>query len=335
VRVNRPAMTGGAVATIARRLPGPPLQWGTVSRPAQPRPAARGIFVSGLLLAATASVLFSAKAVVIKLAYRHGVDPATLLALRMLFAAPFFLVALVWSSRGRAPLTLRDHARLVTIGLVGYYGASYFDFLGLQYVSAGLERLILYLYPTIVVVISALFLSRRFTRTDAMALTVAYFGIFAAFWHDAQGGNDVLLGSALIFGSAVTYALYLIISGEMVHRVGAIRLTSYAILVSAVAAVVQFLLLNPPGAIVQPAPVYWLSAVNGFFCTVLPAFATMLAIERIGAGSTSLVAMIGPVATIVLAWALLGEAMSAWGIAGTLLVLAGVFILSRKPVDQS
>jgi drug/metabolite transporter (DMT)-like permease len=307
-----------------------------VPRPAQPHSDARSRFITGLLLAAAASVLFSAKAVVIKLAYRHGVDPATLLALRMLFAAPFFLVALVWSSRGRMPIPPRDHARLVMIGVVGYYGASYFDFLGLQYVSAGLERLILYLYPTIVVVISAVFLGRRFTRTDAIALSLAYLGILAAFWHDARGGNNVLLGSALIFGSALTYALYLIISGEMVHRVGAIRLTSYAILVSAVAALVQFLLLNPPGAIVvQPAPVYWLSAVNGFFCTVLPAFATMLAIERIGAGRTSLVAMIGPVATIVLAWALLGEAISAWGIAGTLLVLAGVFILSRKPAGQS
>jgi drug/metabolite transporter (DMT)-like permease len=290
----------------------------------------RGVFLAGLVLAATASVLFSAKAVVIKLAYRHAVDPLTLLTLRMLFAAPFFAIALVWSSRGERPLSGRDHARLVVMGVVGYYGASYFDFLGLQHVSAALERLILYLYPTLVVLMSALFLRRRFTRTDAIALSLAYTGILAAFWHDVGNSDgNVPLGAALVFGSAVTYALYLVLGGELVHRLGAIRLTSYAILVSAVAVCVQFLLQNPVHAFAQPAPVYWLSAINGLFCTVLPAFATMLAIERIGASRTAMVAMVGPVATILLAWVFLGESVSLWGFAGTSLVLAGVLVLSR------
>lgn len=296
----------------------------------------RGIFLSGLVLAAVASTLFSAKAVVIKLAYRHGVDPVTLLALRMLFAAPFFAIALVWSSRGRPALSKRDHARLVLMGVVGYYGASYFDFLGLQHVSAALERLILYLYPTIVVLMSVLFLRRRFTRNDGWAMLLAYGGILSAFWHDlAAGRGNVLLGAALIFGSALTYALYLVMGGELVHRLGAIRLTAYAILVSTAAVLVQFLLLNPLDSLLQPAPVYWLSAVNGLFCTVIPAFATMLAVERIGAGRAAMVAMLGPVATIVLAWLLLGEAASAWGLAGTALVLAGVLLLSRSPARPS
>jgi drug/metabolite transporter (DMT)-like permease len=293
--------------------------------------ARRSVFITGLLLAASASVLFSAKAVVVKLAYRHGVDPVTLLALRMLFAAPFFAIALMWSSRGRPALSGRDHARLVLMGVVGYYGASYFDFLGLQHVSAALERLILYLYPTLVLLMSVLFLRRRFTRNDAVAMLLAYGGIIAAFWHDISAGSgNVLLGSALIFGSAVTYALYLVLGGELVHRLGAIRLTAYAILVSTVAVLLQFALQNPFDAFVQPAPVYWLSAINGLFCTVIPAFATMLAIERIGASSTAMVAMIGPVATMLLAWLLLQEKVSAWGIAGTALVLAGVLILSRR-----
>ena len=277
------------------------------------------------------SVLFSAKAVVVKLAYRHGVDALTLLTLRMLFAAPFFAVALAWSSRGRPALTRREHIRIVFLGVVGYYAASYFDFLGLQHVSAGLERLILYLYPTIVVLISVLFLRRRFTRTDGIALLVAYAGIIAAFWHDLGVGADgnVPLGAALVFASAFTYALYLVFAGELVHKVGAIRLTSYAILVSAVAVLLHFAVQNPLASFVQPAPVYALSVLNGFFCTVLPAFATMLAIERIGAGRTAMVAMIGPLATIALAWLLLGEAMSVWGMAGAALVLAGVLVLSR------
>lgn len=292
---------------------------------------ARGVLLAGFLLAAAGSVLFSAKAVVIKLAYRHGVDPLTLLALRMLFAAPFFAVALAWSSHGRARLTGRDHARIVLLGVVGYYAASYFDFLGLQYISAGLERLILYLYPTIVVLISVLFLGKRFTRHHALALLLAYLGILAVFWHDAStGGERVLLGSLLVFGSAVTYSLYLVLSGELVHRIGAIRLTSYAILVSTLAVLLQFALQNPVSALDQPAPVYGLSVVNGFFCTVLPAFATMLAIERIGAGRTATIAMLGPVATLVLAWSFLGEAVTRWGLAGTALVLAGVLVLSRS-----
>lgn len=290
---------------------------------------ARGVFLTGIVLAAIAATLFSAKAVVVKLAYLYGVDPVTLLALRMLFAAPFFAVALAWSSRGRPALSGRDHARLVLMGVAGYYGASYLDFLGLQHVSAALERLILYLYPTIVVLISVLFLRRRFTRHDGWAMLLAYAGIIAAFWHDVTvGQGNVLLGSALIFGSALTYAVYLVIGGELVKRLGAIRLTAYAILVSTAAVLLQFLLLNPLQALVQPAPVYWLSAVNGVFCTVIPAFATMLAVERIGAGRAAMVAMVGPVATIVLAWVLLGESASLWGLAGTALVLAGVLLLS-------
>ncbi len=292
--------------------------------------ARRSGLLTGLALAVLGSVLFSAKAVVIKLAYRHGVDALTLLALRMLFAAPFFAIALWWTSRGRAALTLSQHARIVFLGVVGYYGASYFDFLGLQYVSAGLERLILYLYPTIVVLISVLFLHRRFTRNDGLALGFAYAGIMAAFWHDLRtGGSNVPLGALLIFGSAVTYALYLVFAGELVHRVGAIRLTAYAILVSTAAVLLQFVVQNPLDALAQSAPVMGLSAVNGFFCTVLPAFATMLAIERIGASRTAVVAMIGPMATIVLAWVLLGEAFSGSGMLGTAMVLTGVLILSR------
>ena len=280
------------------------------------------------------SVLFSAKAMVVKLAYRHGVDAVTLLALRMLFAAPFFAVTLAWSSRGRVALTGGQHARIILLGVLGYYAASYFDFLGLQHVSAGLERLILYLYPTIVVLISVLFLRRGFTRQDGVALVVAYAGIVAAFWHDLGTGGEgnVPLGAALVFASAFTYAIYLVLAGELVHTVGAIRLTAYAILVSTAAVLLQAALQNPLAAFVQPAPVYLLSAVNGFFCTVLPAFATMLAIERIGASRTAMTAMIGPLATIALAWVLLGEAMTGWGLAGAALVLAGVLILSRSKV---
>ena len=293
--------------------------------------ALRRPFVAGLGLAMAGSILFSAKAIVVKLAYRHGVDATTLIALRMLFAAPFFALAYLWSSRGRPPLAREDHLRLIAIGLVGYYAASYLDFLGLKYVTAGLERLILYLNPTIVIVLSALFFHRRITRIDGLALLLAYGGIVAVFWHDVSfAGEGVALGAALVFGSAVAYAIYLVAAGELVRRHGAIRPTAYAMLVSTAAVVVQFLILNPVSALAQPEPVYWLSLVNGIFCTVLPVFAIMLAVERLGANHTALATMIGPVSTILLAWVFLAEAISLWQVVGTVLVLAGILVLSLE-----
>ena len=294
------------------------------------------MFLAGLALAIVGSVLFSAKAIVVKLAYRHGVDAATLIALRMLFSVPFFAAALVFSSRGAAPLTRSDHLRLIVIGLLGYYAASYLDFLGLQYISAALERLILYLNPTIVLLMSALFLGKRFSRLDIAALALAYGGILLVFLHDVRlEGDGVPLGTALVLGSAVCYAAYLVMSGELVRRIGAIRLTAYAMCVSTVAVFAQFLLLNPLSSLQQPAPVYWLSLINGLLCTVLPVFATMLAVERIGAGRTSLAAMVGPVATIALAYLFLGESVSGWQLAGTALVLGGIYVLSRPSLASA
>ena len=182
----------------------------------------RSQFAAGLALAIIGSILFSAKAVIVKLAYRYGVDAATLLTLRMALSLPFFIVALAWSSRGAQPLSHTDHMRLIFIGLLGYYAASYLDFLGLQYVTAALERLILYLSPTLVVVLSSFVLRKHFGRYEWGALALCYGGILLVFWHDASlEGGQVLLGSGLVFASAVCYAIYLIMSGELVQRLGA------------------------------------------------------------------------------------------------------------------
>lgn len=298
--------------------------------------SARRLFATGLALAITGSVLFSTKAIVVKLAYRYGVDATTLITLRMMFALPFFVVAYLWSSRSAAPLRPADHAQLVVVGLLGYYAASYLDFLGLQYISAALERLILYLSPTVVLLMSAIFLGKRFGRQDLTALVLAYGGILLVFVHDVNlEGDGIAWGAALVFGSAVCYAAYLVISGELVRRLGAIRLTSYAMCVSSIAVFVTFAALNPLGALRQPVPVYWLSLFNALMCTVVPVFATMLAVERIGAGRTSLAAMVGPVSTIVLAYIFLGEAVSGWQLAGTALVLAGIYALSRSAVTAT
>jgi len=287
--------------------------------------------VSGLALAMAGSVMFSAKAIVVKLAYRHGVDAATLLALRMLISLPFFVAALWWTSRGAAALSRREHVLLVVIGLLGYYLASYLDFLGLQFISAALERLILYLNPTLVLLLSVLVLRRPVTRFDLIALALSYGGILLVFWHDVRLEADgVVLGAALVFGSAACYAVYLVLSGELVRKVGAIRLTAYAMCVATAGVFVQFVAMRALASLAQPAPVLWLSLVNAVLCTVLPVFATMMAVARIGAGSVALAGMIGPVSTIALGYVLLGEPVSGWQVAGTALVLAGVFVLSRK-----
>ncbi len=289
----------------------------------------RRAFLVGIGFAVAGSVLFSGKAILVKLAYRYQVDAVTLIALRMAFAVPFFIAAYLWTSRGAPPLTRGDHLKLSLLGVLGYYLASYLDFLGLQHVSAALERLILFLNPTIVLLISALFLAKRIRRLDWAALMLAYAGIALSFWHDARfEGGRIVLGSALVFGSAVCYAMYLVIGGELVKRLGAIRLTSYAMCVSTVAVLLQFSIVHPISMLVQPEPVYWLSLLNAVLCTVLPVFATMLAIERIGAGHASMASMVGPIATIFLAYVFLGESVSGWQMAGTLLVLAGVYVLT-------
>jgi drug/metabolite transporter (DMT)-like permease len=299
--------------------------------PTSNAPLAAGAFTTGLMLAAAGAVLFSAKAILVKLSYRYGVDAVTLIALRMALSFPFFAFALWFAWRGAPRLAGGEHARIVAIGLLGYYAASFLDFLGLQYVSAALERLILYLTPTIVLAISAVWLRKAITRIDAIALALSYGGIVLAFWHDVSfAGGGATLGAALVFGSAVCYALYLVLSGELVRRVGAIRLVAYAMCVASAACIAQFLIANPWASLAQPAPVYWLAAANAIFSTVIPVFATMLSVARIGAGNAALAGTVGPVATILLGYVFLGEAISGWQIAGTALVLAGVFVLSRK-----
>jgi drug/metabolite transporter (DMT)-like permease len=293
--------------------------------------AARQVFLGGLALAVAGSVMFSAKAIVVKLAYRHGVDAETLLALRMLMSLPFFAVALWWTSRRSPVLTRREHLLLIAIGILGYYLASYFDFLGLQFITAALERLILYLNPTLVLLLSVVLLGRPVSRFDVIALLLAYGGILLVFWHDVRLESEgVLLGAALVFAAAACYAVYLVLSGELVRKVGAIRLTAYAMCVATVGVCVQFAALRPLASLAQPAPVLWLSLVNAVLCTVLPVFATMMAVARIGAGTVALAGMVGPVSTIALGYVFLAEPVSGWQLAGTALVLAGVFVLSRK-----
>ncbi len=292
-------------------------------------PGVKAGYLGGMALAVGGAILFSTKAVIAKLLYRYHIDAVTLIAFRMLFSLPVFAFVAIWKMRAGPPLSVTDRWRIVGLGLVGYYLSSLLDFLGLQYITVGLERLILFLTPTFVLLLSATILKQHIGRLQWLALAIAYGGIVLVFVHDLQGGGNVLLGSLLVLGSAAAYAIYLLLSGEMVQRIGALRLVAYAMCVSTAACLLQFFLLRPAGMLVQPAPVYWLSLVNGLLCTVAPVFMTMTAVQRIGAGIASQAGMIGPVSTLFLGAVILGEAITGWQLAGTALVLAGIYLLSR------
>lgn len=293
--------------------------------------AARRAFLTGLAIAVIGAILFSAKAIVAKLIYRYDVDAVTLIAFRMLFSVPFFAAIAVWQASTAAPLSGADRMRIVVIGLLGYYLSSFLDFLGLQYISAGLERLILFLTPSFVLLISVLFLKKKISRLEWAALATSYAGTVLVFLHDARGGgSNIALGGGLVLASAVSYALYLLISGELVRRIGTLRLVSYAMCVSSIACIAQFFLLRPATMLVQPMAVYNLSLVNAVFCTVMPVLLTMLAVEKIGAGSASQAGMVGPVSTLFLAALILDEPVTAIQMVGTALVLSGIYLLSRK-----
>jgi len=289
----------------------------------------RRLLASGLLLAGVGAIAASGKAVIVKLAYRHGADATTLLALRMLVALPFFVAMGAWAARRAPALSRGDLGRVALLGFSGYYLSSYLDFLGLQYISATLERLILYLSPTLVVLIALLVLRQRPTRLQVLALLVSYLGVLLAFGHDIQlDGRRTLLGAALVFASALSYAVYLFGSGQAVARIGAVRLTAYASTVACVLCIGQYLLLQPLAALGrQPPPVYWLSLLNGTVCTVLPVLAIMLGVKRIGSSLAAQVSMLGPVSTIVLSVWLLDEPMGPWQGTGTVLVLLGVLLV--------
>ena len=290
--------------------------------------------LSGALMVVAAAIAFSGKAVIIKLAYRHGVDAVTLLALRMLFSAPLFLILAWWATRGAAvePLSRDDLWGVAVLGFIGYYLASYFDFLGLQYVTAALERLLLFVHPTFVLLISAVLFKRRITRRDVVAVGLSYLGIGFVFGHDVatQPGN-VVLGSFWVLMSALFYAGYLIGSGRLVGRVGSLRFASYAGLVSCAAVVTHYFVTRDAALIFkQPVPVYGLAFLMAAVSTVLPIVLTSEGIRRIGASHASIIASIGPVATIFLGAWFLDETITALQLAGAALVMAGVLAISLQ-----
>jgi drug/metabolite transporter (DMT)-like permease len=299
-------------------------------------------FKIGALFAATAQLGFAAKAIFIKLAYaaHPGLDAVTLLALRMIFSLPFFLLMAWWARRGASstntkpvPLSRRDWRYVFLLGFCGYYLASFLDFWGLQYISAGLERLILFTNPTIVVLLSALFFAKPMTRRVVLALAISYVGLALAYWHDLRIADDVralMFGSFLVFASAMSYAVYLLLGADVTKRIGSMRFTAYMMLVATAFVLIQFAVMRPLSALDLPMRVYVYCVGLAMFATAAPVWMMAEGLKRIGASDASMIGSIGPVVTIFLGALFLDEHVSLLQLTGAALVLGGIALISLK-----
>jgi len=292
---------------------------------------------TGALLAIVGIVLFSAKAIMVKLGYRFDADALTMLLLRMVFSLPFYIVisARQLNKHKDAPLQKRDWYALFWLGLVGYYLASYFDFYGLQFISASLERLILFIYPTLVVLITAVVYKKRPLKIQVIAIIITYAGVFLSFADDLHlDGNNLLIGSASIFMSAFTYAIYLVGSGSLIPRIGPVRFTAYGMTISCLIVIVHYAVSDTQDIFHQPAEVYALGFAMAVFSTVIPSFLISEGIKRIGAPDFAIYGSLGPVSTIGLALIFLGERIDFYQIVGTIIVIFGVTLINYRKASS-
>lgn len=300
-------------------------------------PSKRRSFLTGCALVLLGAFGFSTKSILVKLAYEMTteVDAITLMALRMIFSLPFFLLASLWhNKKSLAPaLTKSQWIQLLMLGLMGYYLASYMDFMGLKFITAGLERVILFIYPTFVVLFSAVIFRQKITATIAAALGLSYMGVLLVFAeHLSLYSTGLIMGSALVMGSAVVFAIFIMGSGVMVHTIGSARFTAYSMTVASCATLLHFAIQH--GVTINPLPhrVYALALIMAVFSTVLPAFSLNAGILRVGAGNAAIISSVGPILTLILANIFLKEAITLMQLAGTFLVLTGVYLVgSAKP----
>jgi len=288
----------------------------------------------GVALAVVGTLVFSFRPILVKLVYvTFPVSPVTLLFLRMSISLPFFLIV-AWWLRGDEPrLSALDWGKVAALGFIGYYAASFLDFIGLQYVGAGVGRLILYLYPTLVLLISFLFLHRRPTRRQLAALFITYAGVALILSSQAHGGAEgklFMLGALFVFASSLFYATYLVAGGELVKRIGSMRFTAYSMAVATLPAVVQFFAIEPLSALDLPSKVWLYAILLATFTTVLPLFIQAEALRRIGAPEFALIGALGPVSVAITSALGLDERFAAVQAIGGALVIFGVLLVSVK-----
>jgi drug/metabolite transporter (DMT)-like permease len=297
-------------------------------------PAHQTRFLFGVLILVIANIGFSSKAVLIKLMYQYHIDTVSVISLRMLLSLPFFILTAVGLARraDNVKLTMDDWLKISGLGIISYYISSMLDFLGLQYLSASLERLILFTYPTMVLILSAIFLKKKITPPQYLALILTYIGIAIIFLFEKGLGEqkNLWLGASFIFICAFTYSIYVIGTGEMVRRIGSVKFSCYAMLAATVPVLIQSYVYNGMAIFHFPKEVYVLSVWLSIIATVIPIFLIVEGIRLVGASNSSIIGFSGPVSTIILGSIFLGEKITPIQLLGTAIVLAGVFLISWK-----
>lgn len=282
----------------------------------------------GLILTLLSAFTFASKTILVKMSYRYGVDPITVLALRMAFAGSIFGVILAYNVfRGHWDLHLppRQWVWVILLGVFGYYLSALMDFSGLAYIDASLGRMILFLYPTMVVLLNALLLRQPIKHSVWVALSICYGGILLMMAPNMGGEQkNIWLGSGLVFGSAMLYALYLVAVDRLLKDISAAKFTSLVMCVSCLAVLIHFLVVKDLKSLEVPMPVIINGLVMGSISTVLPIYTLTAGIARIGASKAAMVSMFGPVLTMIMGVGLLGETLLPIQIVGMILVIAGV-----------
>lgn len=288
----------------------------------------------GILCVLLGTFFFACKGIFIKLAYAYGITAAPLLMLRMLFALPFYLAVAFWlHKRSRMTLNKKDLLQILGLGLVGYYVSSLLDFWGLELISAGLERLTLYIYPTIVMLMMVFWKKKIISRREKIALAIAYAGMIFVFVHELQFHqtlSNTLIGGLLVFSSAITYAFFVVMTSEKAKQAGSLTFTTYCMLSASAGVILHNLLLTDLHQLEQPNEVYWLAVALAIFSTVIPSFLMNKGISSVGASKAAIMGSIGPVVTLFLGAWFLDEVIGPVQLIGAALVIGGVSLAGKK-----
>jgi drug/metabolite transporter (DMT)-like permease len=295
-------------------------------------------FTKGLLCILIGTCFFAAKGILIKLAYRYGISASPLLMLRMLFALPFYAGVAIWlQTKAQSTLTQKEIWQIIGLGLLSYYVSSILDFMGLQYISAGLERLILYVYPTLVLLILAFVKHQKISTTEKLALAIAYSGMLLVFIHDLNLNNSwqtTLLGGGLVLLSTISFAIFIVLAGDIIPRVGSLRFTAYGMLSACAGVTIHNLIAEGIETAQQPLPVYGLALALAVFCTVIPSFLMNEGIRIIGSGRAAILGVFGPVVTLFLGALVLNESLGTLQLVGAALVIGGVILIGRQKATK-
>jgi drug/metabolite transporter (DMT)-like permease len=287
-------------------------------------------YLVGVILVLIGTLFFSAKSIFIKKAYEYGMDPNSLMVLRMAMAAPFYLLVYLLGVRPHQHKIVKmDIVIVCAIGVLGYYVASYLDLSGLMFISASFERMILYLFPSFVLIISVIFFKHKLTLAEVLAFILSYLGIMVIYAQDFQSyGHEATYGMLLVLGSAMAFSVFVVLSGKYIVKVGAMQFTSISMLGASVAVFLHYLFNVESSLMTYESHAYSLVFILALFCTVLPSYLINMGIKRVGAPRAAIVGTISPVFTVLMAYVFLNEVSTTMHIAGFVLVIMGIALIT-------